>query len=376
MAPRRWHLPVRFRTRRDRSRLFPHACLMGLEGMVSKHRENIYRGGRFRHWIKVKIGSIRHSAACWISSVEPRRVPTAWRRLFQSVQAHRRYQPCSWSRACPERLLALGVGSAAAHSLCLHPSVARAVPSSRNCGLGFCESWGGPTSPEPAQRPNSELIWIGSEIPTHHGRAEAIGISETVARLAFTSELTLRTTCLFSPLAATCWLVTSSEAPRPARLNSCESRGLLPSDRALDGVPCRVQDQFRAAVARLAFTIELTLPDDCVSLLAGGASRTPLRRQAPALKPPPKGWGLSLRSRLTGARTALRFRTDVWIKFEILTHQRARLGVGVRKNSPHQAGWGPSISSRAAEPERSRSSCVNSMVARPRSSRVARGTSA
>ena len=31
-----------------------HACLMGLEGMVSKHRESIYRGGRFRHWIKVK----------------------------------------------------------------------------------------------------------------------------------------------------------------------------------------------------------------------------------------------------------------------------------------------------------------------------------
>ena len=31
-----------------------HACLMGLEGMVSKHRESLYRGGRFRHWIKVK----------------------------------------------------------------------------------------------------------------------------------------------------------------------------------------------------------------------------------------------------------------------------------------------------------------------------------
>ena len=27
---------------------------MGLEGMVSKHRESAYRGGRFRHWIKVK----------------------------------------------------------------------------------------------------------------------------------------------------------------------------------------------------------------------------------------------------------------------------------------------------------------------------------
>ena len=26
--------------------LFRHACLMGLEGMVSKHRESTYRGGR------------------------------------------------------------------------------------------------------------------------------------------------------------------------------------------------------------------------------------------------------------------------------------------------------------------------------------------
>ena len=26
--------------------LFRHACLMGLEGLVSKHRESIYRGGR------------------------------------------------------------------------------------------------------------------------------------------------------------------------------------------------------------------------------------------------------------------------------------------------------------------------------------------
>jgi bifunctional non-homologous end joining protein LigD len=32
--------------------LFRHACLMGLEGLVSKHRDSPYRGGRFRHWIK------------------------------------------------------------------------------------------------------------------------------------------------------------------------------------------------------------------------------------------------------------------------------------------------------------------------------------
>jgi bifunctional non-homologous end joining protein LigD len=34
--------------------LFRHACLMGLGGLVSKHRDSLYRAGRFRHWIKVK----------------------------------------------------------------------------------------------------------------------------------------------------------------------------------------------------------------------------------------------------------------------------------------------------------------------------------
>ncbi len=34
--------------------LFRHACLMGLEGLVSKHRESSYRGGRYDRWIKVK----------------------------------------------------------------------------------------------------------------------------------------------------------------------------------------------------------------------------------------------------------------------------------------------------------------------------------
>jgi bifunctional non-homologous end joining protein LigD len=34
--------------------LFRHACLMGLEGLVSKHRDRPYRGGRQRHWVKVK----------------------------------------------------------------------------------------------------------------------------------------------------------------------------------------------------------------------------------------------------------------------------------------------------------------------------------
>jgi bifunctional non-homologous end joining protein LigD len=34
--------------------LFWAACRMGLEGLVSKHRDRPYRGGRSKHWIKVK----------------------------------------------------------------------------------------------------------------------------------------------------------------------------------------------------------------------------------------------------------------------------------------------------------------------------------
>ena len=34
--------------------LFRHACLMGLEGLVSKHRDSVYRAGRFGRWVKVK----------------------------------------------------------------------------------------------------------------------------------------------------------------------------------------------------------------------------------------------------------------------------------------------------------------------------------
>jgi bifunctional non-homologous end joining protein LigD len=34
--------------------LFRKACEFGLEGLVSKHRDRPYRGGRSKHWIKVK----------------------------------------------------------------------------------------------------------------------------------------------------------------------------------------------------------------------------------------------------------------------------------------------------------------------------------
>jgi bifunctional non-homologous end joining protein LigD len=34
--------------------LFRKACEFGLEGLVSKHRDRPYRGGRQKHWIKIK----------------------------------------------------------------------------------------------------------------------------------------------------------------------------------------------------------------------------------------------------------------------------------------------------------------------------------
>jgi bifunctional non-homologous end joining protein LigD len=34
--------------------MFRHACLMGLEGLVSKHRDSLYQGARSDRWIKVK----------------------------------------------------------------------------------------------------------------------------------------------------------------------------------------------------------------------------------------------------------------------------------------------------------------------------------
>ena len=34
--------------------LFRKACEFGLEGLVSKHRERVYRAGAAPHWIKVK----------------------------------------------------------------------------------------------------------------------------------------------------------------------------------------------------------------------------------------------------------------------------------------------------------------------------------
>jgi bifunctional non-homologous end joining protein LigD len=38
----------------DGSTIFAHACKMGLEGIVSKRKDSLYRSGRSRDWLKMK----------------------------------------------------------------------------------------------------------------------------------------------------------------------------------------------------------------------------------------------------------------------------------------------------------------------------------
>jgi bifunctional non-homologous end joining protein LigD len=38
----------------DGAAMFRHVCAMGLEGIVSKGRDSVYRSGRSPAWVKVK----------------------------------------------------------------------------------------------------------------------------------------------------------------------------------------------------------------------------------------------------------------------------------------------------------------------------------
>jgi hypothetical protein len=45
--------------------MFRHACALGLEGIVSKHRDAPYRSGRCPDWIKVRTPTRRQRRASW-----------------------------------------------------------------------------------------------------------------------------------------------------------------------------------------------------------------------------------------------------------------------------------------------------------------------
>jgi bifunctional non-homologous end joining protein LigD len=67
--------------------LFRAACRMGLEGMVSKHRERPYQAGRFKHWVKIKnrthpaMYRVMDALAQWQGLSGEGESPPAWRRL-------------------------------------------------------------------------------------------------------------------------------------------------------------------------------------------------------------------------------------------------------------------------------------------------------
>src|SRR6516225_7191881 len=41
----------------DGPTVFPHACKLGLEGVVSKRKDSAYRSGRSPDWLKMKCGA-------------------------------------------------------------------------------------------------------------------------------------------------------------------------------------------------------------------------------------------------------------------------------------------------------------------------------
>ncbi len=49
----------------DAEIVFYHACKLGLEGIVSKRKDSVYRSGRSRDWLKMKnpaCGAVRREA--------------------------------------------------------------------------------------------------------------------------------------------------------------------------------------------------------------------------------------------------------------------------------------------------------------------------
>jgi ATP-dependent DNA ligase len=61
--------------------LFRAACRMGLEGVVSKHRERPYQAGQSKHWVKVKNRT--HPAMYRVMDALVWRVPHLWTPRFE-----------------------------------------------------------------------------------------------------------------------------------------------------------------------------------------------------------------------------------------------------------------------------------------------------
>jgi hypothetical protein len=53
----------------DGPTVFPHACKLGLEGVVSKRKDSAYRSGRSPDWLKMKCGARFDSQRCNSSEI-------------------------------------------------------------------------------------------------------------------------------------------------------------------------------------------------------------------------------------------------------------------------------------------------------------------
>ena len=63
---------------------FQAACRMGLEELVSKHRDRPYRGGRQKFCIKVNDGA--RTGCAWLCPALADRVPTEFRLSFDGLR--------------------------------------------------------------------------------------------------------------------------------------------------------------------------------------------------------------------------------------------------------------------------------------------------
>jgi hypothetical protein len=87
----------------DGATIFAHACQMGLEGIVSKHRERAYRPGPSKTWLKIKKRDAVQGGAVMLDYLD-----TA---LYIEDRARRTWNPADRARfvvaARKDRMLAI-----------------------------------------------------------------------------------------------------------------------------------------------------------------------------------------------------------------------------------------------------------------------------
>ena len=123
----------------DGAAIFAHACKLGAEGIVSKHREHPYRSGPSKAWLKTRIP--RRLVCCGSGRGPDRRAPTISAPRFTSAGASSSSQyrelaiagAVPFVMAMPKRPAASSVGRAATRPY--HVSLVR------TCGPNRAARW-------------------------------------------------------------------------------------------------------------------------------------------------------------------------------------------------------------------------------------------